>query len=158
MVAPDDAPVDRRRSDTDFAPSLLLYFDASVHYGADNATPTSAAVGFLVESGVTTHIERSLAVDAFVATAHLEYRALLEAVRAVTATGDRVASLHVHGDADAVIRAVDPDHPAEPGDRICRDRVDAIRAAVADIPVVTYRAVRRGENERAHDLARAGHR
>jgi ribonuclease HI len=158
MVAPDDAPAGRPRSDTDFAPSLLLYFDASVVYGADNATPTSAAVGFLVESGARTHIERSMPVDAFVSSAHLEYRALLEAVRAVAGRGDRVASLHVHGDADAVIRAVEPDHKATPGDRICRNRVDAIRDAVADIPVVTYRAVRRGENERAHALARAGHR
>jgi len=149
---------DAQWSSDGFAPSLSLYFDASVLYGTDNATPTSAAVGFLVESGATTHIERSLAVDTFVSTAHLEYRALLEAVRAVAAADDRVASLHVHGDADAVIRAVDPDHPATAGDRICRTRVDAIHEAVADIPVVTYRAVGRGENERAHDLARAGHR
>jgi ribonuclease HI len=141
-----------------FGPSLSLYFDASVLYGADNATPTSAAVGFLVESGATTHIERSLPVDAFVSSAHLEYRALLEAVRAVAATDDRVASLHVHGDADAVIHAVDPDHPATPGDRICRTRVDAVGEAVAEIPVVTYRVVGRGENARAHRLARAGHR
>ena len=93
-----------------FGPSLCLYFDASVLYGPDNGTPTSAAIGFLVESGVTTHVERSIPVDAFVSSSHLEYRALLEAVRAV-------------------------DH----------------------IPVVTYRAVRRGQNP-AHELARAGHR
>ena len=151
-MAPDDGPAGG------FPPSLSLYFDASVLYAADNATPTSAAVGFLVESGTTTHVERSLPVDAFVSTAHLEYRALLEAVRAVAATDDRVASLHVHGDADAVIRAVDPEHPATPGDRICRDRVGAIWRAVESIPVVTYRAVGRDENRRAHDLARAGHR
>jgi ribonuclease HI len=141
-----------------FGPSLSLYFDASVLYGPDNATPTSAAVGFLAESGTTTHVERSLAVDAFVSSAHLEYRALLEAVRAVTAADDRIASLHVHGDADAVIRAVNPDTPATPGDRIGRDRVAAIREAVDPIPVVTYRVVGRGENRRAHRLARAGHR
>jgi len=157
-MAPPDDGTGKQRSDADFAPSLSLYFDASVHYGPDNATPTSAAVGFLVESGARTHIERSLAVDAFVSPAHLEYRALLSAVRAVAATDDRVASLHVHGDADAVIRAVDPDHPATPGDRVCRTRVEAIRDAVAEIPVVTYRVVGRGENERAHRLARAGHR
>lgn len=157
MASPDD-DTGPRRSRAEFAPSLLLYFDASVHYGRDNATPTSAAVGFLVESGATTHIERSMAVDAFVSSAHLEYRALLEAVRAVANTGERVASLHVHGDADAVIRAVDPDHPASPGDRVCRRRVDSIRDAVDGIPVVTYRVVGRGENERAHRLARAGHR
>lgn len=141
-----------------FGPSLSLYFDASVHYGSDNATPTSAAVGFLVESGTTTHVERSMAVDAFVSNVHLEYRALLEAVQAVAGTDDRVASLHVHGDADAVIRTVDPDHPATPADRITRGRVDAIHEAVAGIPVVTYRAVGGGENRRAHRLARAGHR
>jgi len=157
MRSPDD-DTGPRRSHADFAPSLSLYFDASVHYGRDNATPTSAAVGFLVESGVTSHIERSMAVDAFVSSAHLEYRALLEAVRAVADTGERVASLHVHGDADAVIRAVDPDRPATPDDRVCRRRVDAIRDAVDGIPVVTYRIVGRGENERAHRLARAGHR
>ena len=155
MVSPDRSRESRR---SNFGPSLSLYFDASVHYGPDNATPTSAAVGFLVESGTTTHIERSMPVDAFVSTAHLEYRALLEAVRAVAATDDRVASLHVHGDADAVIRAVDPDRPATPGNRVCRRRVDAIREAVASIPVVTYRVVGRDENERAHRLARAGHR
>ncbi len=157
MGSPDDG-TGPRRSRADFAPSLSLYFDASVHYGPDNATPTSAAVGFLVESGTTTHIERSMAVDAFVSTAHLEYRALLEAVRAVTNADDRVASLHVHGDADAVLRAVDPDNPATPGDRICRTRVEAVRDAVAEIPVVTYRVVGRKENDRAHRLARSGHR
>jgi hypothetical protein len=51
------------RSDGPFGPSLSLYFDASVLYGPDNATPTSAAVGFLVESGVTTHVKRSMAGD-----------------------------------------------------------------------------------------------
>jgi len=156
MARSDDQAGSRRSSG--FAPSLSLYFDASVPYRSDNATPTSAAVGFLIESGATTHVERSLPIDAFVSSAHLEYRALLAAVRAVEATDDRVASLHVHGDADAVIRAVDPDHPATPGDRICRRRVTAIREAVAPIPVVTYRVVGRGENRRAHDLARAGHR
>ena len=47
---------------------------------------------------------------------------------------------------------------ATPEDRVRRSRVDAIRAAVVGIPVVTYRVVGRGENERAHKLARAGHR
>ncbi|GGO01590.1 hypothetical protein GCM10009030_35420 [Haloarcula pellucida] len=139
------------------SPSLLLYFDASVLYGSDDGTPTSAAVGFLVEDGTTTVIERSLAVDAFVSSAHLEYRALLEAVRAVEAYPTTVTSLHVHGDADAVLRAVDPTAAATPSDRVVRRRVDAIHECVADVPVVTYRAVERGENERAHRLARAGH-
>ena len=146
------------RSTGPFGPALSLYFDASGLYGPDNATPTSAAVGFLAESGTTTHVERSLSVDAFVSSAHLEYRARLEAVRAVTDRDGRIASLHVHGDADAVIRAVDPDRPATAGDRIARDRVATIREAVDPIPVVTYRVVDRGENGRAHRLARAGHR
>ncbi|WP_276270856.1 reverse transcriptase-like protein [Haloarcula litorea] len=140
------------------APSLLLYFDASVHYGADNASPTSAAVGYHVDDGAETVVEGSERVDAFVSSAHLEFRALLEAVRAVEGLGTRVASLHVHGDADAVVRAVDPEESATPSDRITRRRVERIRDAVADVPVVTYRAVGRGENERAHALARAAHR
>ncbi|WP_254279994.1 hypothetical protein [Haloarcula marina] len=138
-------------------PSLLLYFDASVRYGPDHATPTSAAVGFLVEDGSETVIEESIRVDAFVSSSQLEYRALVEAVRAVEAYPTTVASLHVHGDADAVIRAVDPQHPTTPDDRLARHRVAAVRECVADIPLVTYRAVGRDENERAHDLARAGH-
>jgi len=36
-------------------PSLLAYFDASLLYGDDNATPTSAAVGVLVEDGTETY-------------------------------------------------------------------------------------------------------
>ncbi|MBV0923891.1 reverse transcriptase-like protein [Halomicroarcula limicola] len=146
-------PTDERPT----APSLLLYFDASVLYGPDNGTPTSAAVGFLVKDGTTTILERSMHVDAFVSSAHLEYRALLEAVRAVEELSTTVASLHVHGDADAVLRAVDPRHHAMPDDAVARRRVASIHECVADIPVVTYRAVKRGENERAHELARAGH-
>jgi len=138
-------------------PSLLLYFDASVRYGEDNATPTSAAVGFVVEDGTETMIEGSLPVRTFVSSAHLEYRALLESVQAVAGLDGRIASLHVHGDADAVIDAVDPATDATPGDRIMRQRVAAIRAAVDEIPTVTYRAVGRGRNERAHELAQSGH-
>lgn len=139
------------------APSLLAYFDASIHHGADNATPTSAAVGFLVEDGTETYVERSLAVDAFVSSAALEYRSLLETVRAVDATFEAVSSLHVHGDADAVLRAVDPGTPARPSDGVERRRVAAIRDAVADVPLVTYRSIPRTDNERAHRLARRGH-
>ena len=138
-------------------PSLLLYFDASVRYAEDNATPTSAAVGFVVGDGTETLVEGSLPVRTFVSSAHLEYRALLEAVQAVDSMDGRIASLHVHGDADVVIEAVDPSIDAEPGDRIVRRRVDAIRSAVESIPRVTYRVVGRGENQRAHDLAQAGH-
>lgn len=144
-------------SRSNLPPSLLLYFDASVRYGPDNATPTSAAVGFVVGDGTETLIEQSLPVGTFVSSTHLEYRALLEAVQAVEAMDGRIASLHVHGDADAVVDAVDPAVDAEPGDQIMQKRVRAIRAAVEDVPTVTYRAVGRGENRRAHDLAQRGH-
>ena len=139
-------------------PSLLAYFDASVHYGPDDATPTSAAIGFLVEDGVETHLERSLAVEAFVSSAALEHRALVETVRAVADRFDRVSSLHLHGDADAALRATDPSHPAEPTGPVARRRVREVHELLADVPVVTYRAVDRSRNARAHDLARRGHR
>jgi len=138
-------------------PSLLLYFDASVHYAGDNGTPTSAAVGVVVGDGTETLIEQSIPIRTFVSSAHLEYRALLEAVEAVAGLDGRIASLHVHGDDDAVIDAVDPSVDARPDDRIRRKRVAAIRAAVDDVPTVTYRAVGRGENRRAHELAQRGH-
>jgi hypothetical protein len=138
-------------------PSLLAYFDASVHYGPDNATPTSAAVGVLVEDGTETYVERSLPVEAFRSSAALEHRALVEAVRAVTDRFDRPSSVHLRGDADAALRVTDPDHPAEPTDPVGRRRVRAVRERLADVPVVTYRAVDRARNRRAHDLARRGH-
>jgi len=155
LPVPSPAP-DVSRSNS-LPPSLLLYFDASVRYAEDNATPTSAAVGFVVGDGAEALIEQSLPVRTFVSSAHLEYRALLEAVQAVDAMDGRIASLHVHGDADAVIDAVDPAVDAKPGDRIMAKRVAAIRNAVEAIPTVTYRAVGRGENRRAHDLAQRGH-
>jgi len=136
---------------------VLASFDASVHYGPDNATPVSAAVGFLVEDGVETYVERSLAVEAFVSSAALEQRALVETVRAVADRFDRVSSLHLHGDADAALRATDPAHPAEPSDPIARRRVREVRELLGDVPVVTYRAVDRSRNRRAHALARRGH-
>lgn len=139
------------------APSLLAYFDASVLYGDDNATPTSAAVGVLLSDGTETYCRRSLSVDAFVSSTALEYRALAEAARTVAAQVDAVSAVHFHGDADEVIHAADPDHPADPSDRVARRRVVATRDAVADVPVVTYRAVPRARNRRAHRLARAGH-
>jgi len=139
-------------------PSLLAYFDASVHYGPDNATPVSAAVGFLVEDGVETYIEQSMHVDAFVSSAALELRALVETVRAVVDRFDRVSSVHLHGDADAALRSTDPAHPAEPTDAVGRRRVREARDLLADVPVVTYRAVDRSRNARAHELARRGHR
>ena len=138
-------------------PSLLAYFDASVLYGPENGTPTSGAIGFLVEDGTTTYVEASRSVGAFVSSAALEFRALRETVKAVDEQFSHVSSLHLHGDADAVIRAADPDHPAEPSDPIIRRRLADVHARVADIPVVTYKELSRGRNERAHALARAGH-
>jgi len=138
-------------------PSLLAYFDASLLYGDDNATPTSAAVGVLVEDGTETYCRRSLSVDAFVSSTALEYRALTEAAHTVARRFDDVGAVHFHGDADAAIHAADPDHPADPSNRVTRRRVATIRNAVADVPVVTYRAIPRDRNCRAHRLARAGH-
>jgi len=138
-------------------PSLLAYFDASVLYGSDNGTPTSGAIGFLVEDGTTTYIETSRSVGAFVSSAALEFRALRETVKAVDEQFTDVSSLHLHGDADAVIRAADPGHPAEPSHPVLRRRIADVHARVADVPVVTYRSLPRGRNERAHALARAGH-
>ena len=137
-------------------PSLLGYFDASVHFGPDNETPTSGAVGYVVSDGLRTCLEGSLPVDAVVSTSALEFRACLELVRAVDRAFDRPSSLHVHGDADAVIRAVDPAVPAAPSASVARRRVAEIRDHVADIPVVTYQVVDRSDNDRAHKLAREG--
>jgi ribonuclease HI len=129
-----------------------------VLYAEDNATPTSAAVGYVLTDGSETLRAESVPIEAFVSSAHLEFRALLEAVRAVDAHVPDPPSVHVHGDADVVIRTVDQSEPATPGDRLTRHRVEEIRDLVADVPVVTYRAVKRGRNERAHEVARAGHR
>ncbi|MFB6126504.1 MAG: reverse transcriptase-like protein [Halolamina sp.] len=139
------------------APSLFVSFDASVLYAADNATPTSGAIGYVVEDATTVHVEGSRSVEAFVSNTALEYRALAAAARAVDERFDRVGTLHVHGDADAVIRAVDPDDESTPSERVARRRVEAVRERLADVPTVTYRAVSRERNGRAHDLARAGH-
>lgn len=136
---------------------LIVSFDASVRFGADNATPTSAAVGYVVTDGVDPIVERSMPIEAFVSSSALELRALVEAARAVTEAAPTVASVHVRGDADAAVHAADPSHPATPGSDVARRRVETIRSCFAGIPVVTYRVVSRGENARAHDLAQAGH-
>lgn len=138
-------------------PSLFVSFDASVLYAADNATPTSGAIGYVVEDATAVHVEGSRSVDVVVSSTALEYRALAAAARAVDAQFDRVGTLHVHGDADAVVRAVDPEEETTPSGRVARRRVEAIREHFADVPTVTYRAVSRERNGRAHDLARAGH-
>ena len=143
--------------DTVFPPSLEVAFDASVLYGPDNATPRSGALGYVVVCGATSLFECSRSVDAFVSNTALEYRALLEAVAAVDRAFDRVASLHVCGDADVVLRACDPADGMVPNGRVERRRVAGIREHVADVPEVTYRSVPSPHNERAHQLARAGH-
>jgi len=139
-------------------PSLTVAFDASVLYAADNATPVSGAIGFVIREGREPVVERSRAVDAFVGNVALEYRALRAASRVVADRFDRVASVHVRGDADVVIQTVDPDHPATPSGAVVRRRVTAIRDHLADVPTVSYRAVDGGRNSRAHHLARTGHR
>jgi ribonuclease HI len=140
-----------------FPPSLTCSFDASVHYGPDHATPVSAAVGFHVEEGTRTRIEGSRRVPNVVSSSALEFRALLAAARAIDERFDAVASIHVRGDADAVIESVDPRREATPTGRIERRRVERIRRLFESIPTVTYRIVDRHANERAHALARAGH-
>lgn len=149
----------RARTDpvsADFAPSLELAFDASVLYGPDNARPRSGAIGYVVRRGRPL-FECSRSVEAVVSNTALEYRALLEAVAAVERAFDRVATLHVRGDADAVLGALDPTTGTEPTGRVERRRVARIREHVAGIPDVTYRSVPSARNERAHTLASAGH-
>jgi ribonuclease HI len=142
---------------TTFPPSLEVAFDASVRYGPDNATPQSGALGYVVVRGATPLFECSRSVNAVVSNTALEYRALLEAVAAVDRAFDRVASLHVRGDADAVLRACDSADEMVPNGRVERRRVARIREHVADVPDVTYRSVPSSHNERAHALASAGH-
>ncbi len=138
--------------------SVILRFDGSVLYGPDNATPTSAAVGFVARAGDPL-VEGSRALSAFVSSTHVEYRALVAGARAVSRL-DRhrnVAAVHVQGDAAAVVEATDPDHPAVPGDDVLERRVRTVRRLLAPVPTVTYREVDRGQTERAHDLARRAH-
>lgn len=139
-------------------PSLFVAFDASVLYADDNATPTSGAVGFVIREGREPTVECSRRVDQFVSNVALEYRALAEAAAAVDAAYDRLGSVHVRGDADVVVRTVDPERPAEPSDPVIRRRVAATRDHLAGAARVDYRAVAGDRNRRAHDLARRGHR
>jgi ribonuclease HI len=152
-----DAGVRIDRPTAAFPPSLVLSFDASVLYGSNNATPVSGAVGFVVEEGSRTHLERSLRVSNLVSSTALEYRALLEAVRTVVETFEEVASLHLRGDAAVVLDAVDRRRDVRPSGRVERRRVRHTRRLLDSIPTVTYRVVPRSANERAHRLARAGH-
>lgn len=138
--------------------SVALYFDSSVRYGPDNASPRAAAVGYVATAGDPL-VEGSHRLDAFVSSTHAEFRALVEAARAVAAleTHRRISDIHVRGDAAAVIEAVDPDRPGSPGDAIRRRRVAFVRDALTPVPRVTYRRVDRAANERAHRLATAAH-
>ncbi|MFB6255708.1 MAG: reverse transcriptase-like protein [Haloplanus sp.] len=142
----------------DLGCSLVLSFDGSVLYGPSNATPTAAAIGYVI----ATHepiAEGSRSLSTFVSSTHVEYRALVAGVRAVARLSEHrmVASLCVRGDAAAAVNSVDPAHPSEPSDDILRRRVEAIRELVAPIPQVSYRTVSRTRNHRAHELARRPH-
>ncbi|MEZ3145592.1 hypothetical protein [Halobaculum sp. MBLA0143] len=139
-------------------PSVFVAFDASVLYADDNATPVSGAIGFVIREGHDPTVECSRPVDQFVSNVALEYRALAEAAAAVDAAYDRVGSVHVRGDADVVVRTVDPGRPAEPSNPVVGRRVAATRASLADAARVDYRAVDGDRNRRAHTLARRGHR
>jgi len=139
--------------------SLVLRFDGSVHYGPANASPRAAAIGYVVEAGRPL-VEGSRSLSTFVSSTHVEFRALVAGARAVAAlaTHREVSSVHVRGDAAAVIQAVDPSRDATPGDAVRRRRVSIVRDALADVPQVSYRCVKRGKNQRAHALAARPHR
>ena len=141
-----------------FPPSLLVYFDASVLYGPDNQVPVSGAIGVAVREGATVEVERSTDVNAIVSSTALEFRALSVAAATVDAEYDRVSSVHLHGDAGIVLRAMDPNDHTQPPSRIAQRRVTDARASLAAVPTITYRAVSRAENRLAHRLARDGHR
>lgn len=143
----------------DLGLSLILSFDGSVLYGPSNATPTAAAIGY----AISTHepiVEGSRSLSTFVSSTHVEYRALVDAARAVAALSEHrtVASLHIRGDAAAAIEAVDPERPAQPSDDILRRRVEMIQTLLDPIPQVSYRRIARARNHRAHELARRPHR
>lgn len=134
--------------------SLVLRFDGSARYGPYNATPQTAAVGYVV-SEVDPLVEGSRELSAFVSSTHVELRVLVAGARAVTAFRDheRASAVHVRGDAAAVIDTVDPDRRGTVDDDICQRRAKRVRDALASIPTVTYRCVGRADNDRAHELA-----
>jgi ribonuclease HI len=138
----------------EFGRSLVLQFDGSVRYGPENATPQTAAIGFVVSEAAPL-IEGSRELSAFVSSTHVEFRALVAGAQAVRALRDheRVSTVHVRGDAAAVIDTVDPSRQRAVGDDICQRRAERVRDSLAPIPTVTYRCVGRTANERAHELA-----
>ena len=157
-ITSEEQPTTPARQTAEFPPSLQVAFDASVHYGPDHARPDSGAIGFLMEEGMTVHLRRSERVPHLVSSTALEYRALLAAVRAVRERFDRVASLHIQGDADVVLDAVEQSVDFWPSGSIEQRRTRSIQQLIAPIHTVTYQRVPRELNERAHELAQAGHR
>jgi len=139
---------------TGTALSLVLRFDGSVRYGPENAKPQAAAIGYTITAGDPL-VEGSRALSTFVSSTHVEFRALVAGARAAAelATHRRVSSVHVRGDAAAVIDAVDPERSATPGDPIRKRRVEQVHSFLSPIPQVTYRRVGRSRNDRAHTLA-----
>ncbi len=134
--------------------SLVLRFDGSVRYGPNDATPRTAAIGYVIEAA-NPLIEGSRELSAFVSSTHVEFRALVAGAQAVGELTDhhQVSAVHVRGDAAAVIDTVDPSRPAGVDDAICRRRAKRVHEALAPVPTVTYRHVERYENERPHKLA-----
>jgi len=139
---------------TDDPLSLVVHFDGSVRYGSENASPTAAAIGYVITAGEAL-VEGSRRLDTFVSSTHAEFRALLEGARAVAELSRhrRISDVHIRGDAATVLNAVDPLRPETPGDEIWKRRVALTRDALAPVPEVTYRRVSRGANERAQQLA-----
>lgn len=142
------------RAVTGGAVSVVLRFDGSVRYGPDDATPRTAAIGYVVEAADPL-IEGSRELSAFVSSTHVEFRALVAGAEAVAKLTDhrQVSAVHVRGDAAAVIDTVDPSHPGGVDDAVCRHRADRVQEVLAAVPTVTYRQVGRYENERPHQLA-----
>jgi len=134
--------------------SLVLRFDGSVRYGPNNADPRAAAIGYVVEETEPV-LEGCREVSAFVSSTHVEFRALVAGARAVAelAECDRVSDVHVRGDSAAVIETVDPTSATAVGGDICRRRAERVRELLEPVPTVTYRRVRRADNDRAHELA-----
>lgn len=132
----------------------MLRFDGSVRYGPDNATPRTAAIGYVIEE-TEPLVEGSRTLPAFVSSTHVEFRALVAGAEAVAALMDhqRVSAVHVRGDAAAVIDTVDPSRQTAITDTVCRHRAERVREALTPVPTVTYRHVRRHRNQRAHELA-----
>lgn len=139
---------------SDLGASLVLWFDGSIRYGPDNAAPQWAAIGYVIEEAKPL-VEGSQELSTFVSNTHVELRALLAGVQAITELREhrRVSGVHVRGDAAAVIDTVDPARETTVDDGIFRQRTERIHEMLALVPQTTYRCVSRHRNERAHELA-----